>query len=133
MSKIKSFDELKKMRDQLHEELELREKSNAPDSMIQIKVSMATCGIASGAKEVMSYIITTLKEENINAIVTQSGCMGHCESEPIIEVTIPGQKPVIYGHVNQKRANEIINKHIKGGKIIDDIIRLKSVDTAKDI
>ena len=55
MNKVKTLDDLKKMRESLRASLDLREKSNTPDQLVQIKVSMATCGIAAGAKEIMSY------------------------------------------------------------------------------
>jgi NADP-reducing hydrogenase subunit HndB len=90
--------------------------------MVQIKVSMATCGIASGAKETMNYLIEELDNRAIDAVVTQTGCMGYCHSEPTIEVHIPGTDPVVYGHVDTKKAEEIIAKHIVGGELVDGII-----------
>lgn len=122
MDKIKSLEELKKMRDKLRNDIDLREKSNDADKMVQIRVSMATCGIAAGAKEVMTHLISALNEQKINAVVTQTGCMGYCHAEPTIEVTLPGQAPIIYGHVNQERANEIIEKQIKHGEMVADIL-----------
>ena len=60
MNKVKTLDDLKKMRESLRASLDLREKSNTPDQLVQIKVSMATCGIAAGAKEIMSYFIEVI-------------------------------------------------------------------------
>ena len=60
MNKVKTLDDLRKMRESLRASLDLREKSNNPEQMVQIKVAMATCGIAAGAKEVMSYFIEAL-------------------------------------------------------------------------
>lgn len=122
MDKVKSLDQLRQMRDRLRTELDLREKSNNPDQMVQIKVSMATCGIAAGAKEVMTHLIYKLRDENIDAVVTQTGCMGYCYAEPTIEVKLPGQDPLIYGHVDLKRADQIIERYIKHGELCDDII-----------
>ena len=63
MNKVKTLDDLKKMRESLRASLDLREKSNTPDQLVQIKVSMATCGIAAGAKEIMSYFIEVLDRQ----------------------------------------------------------------------
>ena len=76
MNKVKTLDDLKKMRESLRASLDLREKSNTPDQLVQIKVSMATCGIAAGAKEIMSYFIEVLDRQRIDALVTQTGMHG---------------------------------------------------------
>lgn len=122
MNKIKSLADLKKLQSEVQSKIKLREKGDNPDSLIQIKVSMATCGIASGAKETMTYLIEELDHQGIDAIVTQTGCMGYCYAEPTIELTIPGQLPVIYGFVNRSKAMEIIEKHIKLNEMVDGII-----------
>ncbi len=122
MNKVKSLADLKKMKNKLQSDISLREKSENPESMIQVKVAMATCGIASGAKDVMDFMITNLDKRNIDAIVTQTGCMGYCYAEPTIEVRLPGQDPVVYGYVDVKKADEIIEKHIKQGELVDGII-----------
>jgi len=110
------------MRDELKGKINLREKSDNPDNLVQIKVSMATCGIASGARETMNYIIDDLDNQAIDAVVTQTGCMGYCYAEPTIEVTLPGEEPVIIGNVDTKKASEIIEKYIKNGELVDGII-----------
>lgn len=122
MNKIKSLADLKKLQSEVQSKIKLREKGDNPESLIQIKVSMATCGIASGAKETMIYLIEELDHQGIDAIVTQTGCMGYCYAEPTIEVTIPGQKPVVYGFVNKTKAQEIIEKHLKFNEMVDGII-----------
>lgn len=122
MNKVKTLDDLRKMRDSLRTTLDIREKSNNPDQMVQIKVSMATCGIAAGAKEIMNYFIEALDREKIDALVTQTGCMGFCYAEPTVEVTVPGKEPVVFGHVKKEKVDEIIKVYIKTGALIDDII-----------
>jgi NADP-reducing hydrogenase subunit HndB len=122
MKKVKSLADLKRMKEDLQANIALREKSEHPEAMTQIKVAMATCGIASGAKEVMDFFITNLAKRNIDAIVTQTGCMGYCYAEPTVEVRLPGQDPVVYGDVDVKKADEIIEKHIKEGELVDGII-----------
>lgn len=76
MNKVKTLDDLRKMRETLRSTLDIREKSNHPEQMVQIRISMATCGIAAGAKEIMNYFIEALDREKVDALVTQTGCMG---------------------------------------------------------
>jgi NADP-reducing hydrogenase subunit HndB len=130
MNKIKSLADLKKLQSEVQSKIKLREKGDNPEKLIQIKVSMATCGIASGAKETMAFFIEELDHQGIDAIVTQTGCMGYCYAEPTIELTLPGQSPVVYGYVNKAKAQEIIDKHIKLNEMVDGIIpeKFSSVD-----
>ncbi|MFT3739840.1 MAG: (2Fe-2S) ferredoxin domain-containing protein [Breznakibacter sp.] len=93
-----------------------------PERMVQVKISMDVCGIASGAKEIMSYFIEELDRCSINGVVTQTGCMGHCHAEPTIEITLPGKEPVVFGHVDTKKASEIIERYIKKEELVDGII-----------
>jgi NADP-reducing hydrogenase subunit HndB len=122
MNKVKSLEDLKRMREKLHSDINIRENSNDPDSLPQIKVSMGTCGIAAGAKEVMSLFVTTLKDKKIDAVVTQSGCMGYCHAEPTVEVKVPGKESIVYGHVTPARVGEIVEKYIKEGELVEGII-----------
>lgn len=122
MNKVKTLDDLRKMRESLRTSLDLREKSNNPEQMVQIKVAMATCGIAAGAKEVMSYFIEALDRERVDALVTQTGCMGYCYAEPTVEITVPGKEPIVFGRINKTKVDEIITSYIKEGILIDDII-----------
>ena len=122
MTKVKSLSDLRKMREEMESKLSLREKSNNSEKMVQIKVAMATCGIASGAKDVMDFLIDELDKRNIESVVSQTGCMGYCYAEPTIEVTMPNQDPVVFGYVNLKKADEIIEKYIKNNELVDGII-----------
>ena len=78
MAKIKNLAELRKMREDQQKQLNLREKSNDPEKYVQIKVGMATSGIASGAKRIMDFLIEELDKRGIDAVVTQTGDMGYC-------------------------------------------------------
>ncbi len=122
MSQIKSLDDLRKIKEAVQKKIQLREKSIDPEKVIQIKVGMATSGIASGAREVMAFLIEELEKRNIEAVVTQVGDMGYCYAEPTIEVTLPGKEPVVFGNVTTKKADEIIEKYIKNGELIDGIL-----------
>ncbi|HOP05282.1 MAG TPA: (2Fe-2S) ferredoxin domain-containing protein [Tenuifilaceae bacterium] len=122
MNKVKSLADLKKMKEQLQSKIEIREKGEDPDSRVQIKVAMATCGIASGAKAIMEFLIDELEKRSIDAVVTQTGCMGYCYAEPTIEVKLPNQEPVVFGYVDKQKADEIIEKYIKNSELVDGII-----------
>jgi NADP-reducing hydrogenase subunit HndB len=122
MTKIKSLDDLKRLKGELKAKIDLREKSSNPEQFVQIRVAMATCGIASGAKTVMEFMIGELEKRNIDAVVTQTGCMGYCYAEPTIEVTVPGKEPLVFGNVDKTKADEIIEKYIKNGELVDGII-----------
>src|SRR6056297_3961165 len=119
MAKVKSLADLRKMKENLQSKVHLREKADNPEALVQVKVGMGTSGIASGAKEVFNYFSDELEKRNIEAIVTQTGDMGYSYAEPTIELTIPGQEPVVYGNVDTKKADEIIEKHIKIGELVD--------------
>lgn len=122
MNKVKTLDDLRKMRESLRATLDLREKSNNPEQMVQVKVAMATCGIAAGAKEVMNNFIEILDREKVDALVTQTGCMGYCYAEPTVEITVPGKDPIVFGRVNKEKVYDIVTKYIKQGILVDDII-----------
>ncbi|HPD94602.1 MAG: (2Fe-2S) ferredoxin domain-containing protein [Bacteroidales bacterium] len=122
MTKVKSLADLKKMKEELQAKIEVREKGEVSENLVQIKVAMATCGIAAGAKPIMEFLIDELDKRGINAVVTQTGCMGYCYAEPTIEVKLPGKDPVIFGYVDKKKADEIIEKYIKNGELVDGII-----------
>lgn len=122
MNKVKTLEDLKRMRDSFRATLDLREKSNTPEQLVQIKVSMATCGIAAGAKEIMNYFIEGLNRKNVDALVTQTGCMGYCYAEPTVEVDVPGKDPLVFGYLDQAKVDEIIDKYICKGMLVDGIL-----------
>ncbi len=122
MSQIKSFADLKKKREEIRTGPDVRIKANDPENHVQIKVAMATCGIAAGAKPIMEFFVEQLDRRNIPGIVTPTGCMGYCYAEPTVEIKLPGKDPVVFGFVDLKRADMIIEKYIKEGELIDGII-----------
>lgn len=122
MEKIKSLDDLRKMRESLHAKLDLREKSDNPEAYIQVRIAMATCGIASGAKEVMEVFIDEFEKRHIDAVVMQTGCMGYCYAEPTVEITKPGQDPITFGFVDTKKVSKIIDKYILNNEMVEGII-----------
>lgn len=119
---IKTLADLKRKQEELRSRINLRDRAENPESMVQVKVAMATCGIASGAKEVMEYFVEELDKRSIDAVVTQTGCMGYCFAEPTVEITMPGKEPMVFGYVNARKADEIIERYIKEGELVDGII-----------
>lgn len=114
---MKSLDELAKIREQAKQMIQARENSEG----IRIIVGMGTCGIAAGARETMSAILDELGKRGLaNVTVTQTGCIGLCEQEPIVDVVMPGQPKVTYGHVNADRARQIIANHVVNGNIVGE-------------
>ncbi|MFO7722234.1 MAG: (2Fe-2S) ferredoxin domain-containing protein [Bacteroidales bacterium] len=122
MSKIKTLTDLRNMKEEVRSKINLRGKSDAPEGRVQVRVAMATCGIASGARDVMEFMTDAFEKRNIDAIVTQTGCMSYCFAEPTIEVTVPGKDPVVFGYVDTKKADEIIERYIRNGELVEGII-----------
>ena len=122
MAEIKSVEDLKNLKSSIEEANQKLIAENGNKKLVEIKVAMATCGIASGAKSVMEFLIEELPKRNITARVKQTGCMGYCYAEPTIEITMPDEEPVMFGYVDTKKADEIIEKFIKKGELVDGII-----------
>lgn len=122
MNKVKSLEELRRMRERLQSDLHIRENSNRPERLAQVRVAMGTCGIAAGAKEVMARLLDELDARNIDAVVTQTGCMGYCNAEPTVEITLPGCDPVVFGDITPQRVPELIDKYILRQELLDGIM-----------
>jgi NADP-reducing hydrogenase subunit HndB len=126
---IKSIEELKTLRDACKADLIGRGAGDF-ENKIRVTVGMATCGIASGARDTINEIIEEVKKQELkNVNVVQSGCMGFCYAEPTVEVREPGKESVLYGKVDRERASEIVKKHIVDGKPIEDWVIKKSFNT----
>lgn len=114
---MKSLEDLDRIRERAREATRLREATGAK----RIVVGMGTCGIAAGAREVMTAILAEVAKRNLtNVIVTQTGCVGLCDREPLVDVQIPGQPSVTYGQVDATRAREIVARHVVNGQVIGD-------------
>lgn len=132
MGKVKTLDDLRMLRENLITDRDSSSKNQK--TLIQIKVAMATCSIASGSRNTLNYFTDVLKKRNIEAVVTQTGCMGYCYAEPTIEVSIPGREPVIFGYVDEKKGDEIIEKYIRHGELVEGIIPMnyKNIEDTKN-
>ena len=122
MAGIKTLADLKRKQEEVKTQIDLRDKAENPESQVQVKVAMATCGIASGAKNVMEFFVQELPKRGVGAVVTQTGCMGYCYAEPTVEVKLQDAEPIVFGYVDTKKANEIIERYIKTGELVDGII-----------
>ena len=122
MTHIKSLEQLTSKKDELKSNLSRLDDPNNPEKKVQIKVAMATCGIASGARTTMDFLTAELSKRNIPSVVTQTGCMGYCYAEPTIEVKIPGKEAVIFVYVVTGRADEIIEKYFKTVELTEGVI-----------
>jgi NADP-reducing hydrogenase subunit HndB len=114
---IKSIEELKRIRE---EALEKRKVKSASGSA-QVIVGMGTCGIAAGARETMKAILHVIEARQLEGIlVTQTGCVGLCEREPIVQVVIGEGPKVTYGKVTPEVAVKILNEHVQGGRLVEE-------------
>ena len=117
MPSIKSLEDLKRVRE---EALEKRKVKTAEGS-IQVTIAMGTCGIAAGARDTMKAVLDHIESNNVSGvIVTQTGCIGKCDYEPIVAVTIGESPKVMYGRINPERALKIMQEHVAGGKVLTD-------------
>ena len=112
---MKSLEELKAIREKMQNKVILREGSAEK----RIVVGMATCGIAAGARPVLNTFVEEIAKRNLTGTVEvgQTGCIGMCRFEPIVEV-FEGDQRVTYIHVDSAKAKEIVEKHIVGGQPI---------------
>lgn len=89
----------------------------------RVVVGMATCGIAAGARPVLVSIMETVKEMGLNdVIVAQTGCIGVCRLEPIVEVIKPGEEKVTYIKMTSDKAKRVMKEHVVGGKVVEEYV-----------
>ncbi len=114
---MKTIEDLKKVREKALEQMKIREGKYSA----KIVVAMGTCGIAAGAREVMTAILDELDKRGITDVaVTQTGCKGLCEQEPTVDVIKSGEPAVTYGYVDTDKARQIVAQHLVNGSIVGD-------------
>ncbi|MHB8134212.1 MAG: (2Fe-2S) ferredoxin domain-containing protein [Anaerolineaceae bacterium] len=117
MPTINSLEDLKKIRE---EALRKREVRNASGQK-QIIVGMGTCGIAAGARDTMKAILEKIESEGLTGIsVSQTGCIGLCEMEPIVQIQVGEGEKITYGKINPEKAAKIIQDHVLGGAVVKE-------------
>lgn len=120
--KIKSIEELKKIREEQIDKVNLREHGKSDKNRIEVMIGMATCGISSGARETLNTFVDEIKKENLNNVkVIPVGCIGYCHSEPTVQVNKPGEKPILYGNVKADKVHQIIEEHIMKGHPVKEL------------
>jgi NADP-reducing hydrogenase subunit HndB len=115
MKIIKSPADLRQIKKEVREQMYGKEK-------IRIRVHMGTSGLASGAKVIFDFLIDELEKRSIDASVISAGDMGYSFAEPTIEVKRPNENPVVFGNVDKLKADEIIERYIKNGELVDGIL-----------
>lgn len=119
MTAIKSLEELRRVK----EEAIAKRKAKTANARARIVVAMGTCGIAAGARETMKAILREIETGNLSDIVvTQTGCIGLCEWEPIVEVVVGDEPKVTYGKVTPERAGRILREHVVEGKVVSEYV-----------
>ena len=119
MPAIKSLEELKRVR----EEALQKKKMKAAPGNVQVIVAMGTCGIAAGARDTMKSVLNFIETNCLSGVtVTQTGCVGKCEQEPIVQVIVGDQPKVMYGKVNAEVAQQIMKQHVQNGTPVKDYV-----------
>ena len=115
---MKSLEELARIRERMKDKVALREGTNST----RIVVGMATCGIAAGARPVLNAFVEEVTNEQLTDKVTvsQTGCIGICQYEPVVEVYEAGKEKVTYVKMTPERAKRVVAEHIKGGKVVTE-------------
>ncbi len=115
---MKSLAELAAIRDKMKDKVVLREGSGE----IRIVVGMATCGIAAGARPVLNAFVEGVSNAGLaeKVTVSQTGCIGVCQYEPVVEIFEADKEKVTYIKMTPEKAAEVIEKHLKGGKVIQE-------------
>jgi NADP-reducing hydrogenase subunit HndB len=118
MERIRTEEQLQRIREsrrKLSQDIKLQ-------GIVEVRVALATCGLASGAKGTYDYLVEELQKRNIEARVIRTGCMGYCYAEPTVEVTLPGKEAVVFADVDTARADQIIERYIRLGETMEGVI-----------
>ena len=115
---MKSLAELQAIKDKMKDKVILREGVND----VRVVVGMATCGIAAGARPVLNTLVEEVSKEGLSDKVTvsQTGCIGICQLEPIVEVFEAGKDKVTYVKMTSEKAKRVVKEHLKGGKVVNE-------------
>ena len=114
---MKTLQELAEIRDRMRNKVAIREGG----AEVRVVVGMATCGIAAGARPVLAAFVEGVSEQGLNekVSVTQTGCVGICQYEPVVEV-FEGDKKVTYVKMTAEMAKRVVEEHLKGGKVVEE-------------
>jgi NADP-reducing hydrogenase subunit HndB len=127
MAKL-TIDDLKKIKEKVHKEMSLRDG----ERRVRVTVHMGTCGIASGAKEVMDALLQEIEDAKVNDVfVTTSGCMGLCSREPLVTVEIINQEPIKYEYMNPNKMRQVFKRHILAGEIQTPFVLARGAEVTR--
>jgi len=115
MPKIKSLEELKRIREDAQKDLKVRR-----DTGTRIIVGMGTCGISAGARETMRAILDELQRLEIEANVETVGCVGQCVKEPLVDIEQAGKPRITYGNVTPDMVPRLLEEHLKNGRVVEE-------------
>lgn len=115
---MKSLAELQAIRDKAKSELNLRQEN---PNAIRVLVGMATCGIAAGARPVLNAFTEEVAKRGLqNVTITQTGCIGICQFEPVVEIEVPGEEKVTYVKMTPEKAIRIVNDHLVNKNVVTE-------------
>ncbi|MCI9222057.1 MAG: (2Fe-2S) ferredoxin domain-containing protein [Oscillospiraceae bacterium] len=115
---MKSLEELKAIREKMKRQMDLREND---ENSIRVVVGMATCGIAAGARPVMTAFLDEINRRGLtNVTVSQTGCIGVCRLEPVAEVFVPGEEKVTYVRLRPEMVPSIVEQHLVNHNVVQD-------------
>jgi NADP-reducing hydrogenase subunit HndB len=115
MPRVKSIEDLKRIREETQHSLKVRLETGT-----RIIIGMGTCGIAAGARDVMHAILEELDKRNIEAHVETVGCIGMCASEPLVDIEQAGQPRITYGQVKPSMVPRLIEEHLVNGRVVEE-------------
>lgn len=115
---MKSLAELQALREQMKGRVGIRHDD---DSSIRVVVGMATCGIAAGARPVLNAFVEEVNKRGLkDTMVTQTGCIGICQYEPVVEIITPGKEKVTYVKMTAEKAVRVVNDHLVNGNVVTE-------------
>lgn len=115
---MKTVEDLKRLREELKSQVRLRH-----DGGIQIIVGMGTCGIAAGAREVMTAVLDEIAKRKLSdVLVRQTGCIGMCEKEVLLDIVRPGEPRITYGKVKPEHVSKLVAEHVVNGRIVEELV-----------
>ena len=115
---MKTLEELQAIRDKARAKMTVRD---ADKDGVRVMVGMATCGIAAGARPVLNAFVDEVNKRHLEHVtVTQTGCIGMCQYEPIVEVLVPGQEKVTYAKMTPEKVARVVVDHLVNGNVVTE-------------
>ncbi len=114
---MKSLKELKELRESLQKDMSARDNTDKP----KIIIGMGTCGIAAGARNILKAVLDEIEKRGLDVNVTQTGCIGMCEKEPLLDIKLPGKERITYGNLEEKDVKKIMIEHVINGNMVEEL------------